>query len=291
MTKLGKRKAIARDASAAARRDRQQQLAARGEDGRASTEVDAGTAGAAAAEAAAAGLGDVASEGVNEDEGAVAVARGKTERVGRAEAAARAAIAERTGRAPRAATATRAAAAERAAGVVRAATEAAATATEAGAQAQVQRQEAWWPSNRPAQAALDRWHVATGKIWGEKRCCALCGVGALGGSKQCDLNLQLPSRLPNGDVAQHAPVALLNPVTAQAALGPDGRWWVCDWCRTSTLAAREHNVREHNRPACNHQTAQRQTRQTSKTKQATCHAALQRPPTTPPKQASPHIWL
>ena len=52
----------------------------------------------------------------------------------------------------------------------------------------------------------------------------LCGVGALGGSQQCGLKLQPPSRMANGEVAQHAPVALLNPVTAQTALGPDGRW-------------------------------------------------------------------
>jgi hypothetical protein len=48
--------------------------------------------------------------------------------------------------------------------------------------------------------------------------------------------------LPNSDVAQHGPVALLNFVTAEAALGPDGHWWVCEWCRKSTVAAREHNV-------------------------------------------------
>jgi hypothetical protein len=104
------------------------------------------------------------------------------------------------------------------------------------------RQEAWWPSARPAQAALDRWHATTAKIWGGKRSYALCGVGALGGSQQSGLKLQPPSRLPNGEVAEHAPVALLNPVTAQAALGPDGQWWVCEWCRTSTEVAREHNV-------------------------------------------------
>jgi hypothetical protein len=241
MGRHSKRRARSRGGSDAARRVRQQGLDATGEDGRASAEVEAASAAAAAAEAAAAGLAHAAGDNGRESivvetagdaRAAVAEVAERTRRVARVAAAARTA----------AAAASRAAAAARAAAAVRAATEAAGTAADAGAQAQGQRQEAWWASSRAAQAALRRWHATTAKIWEGKRCCALCGVGALGGSKQCDLKLQPPSRLPNGDAVQHAPVALQNFVTAQAAIGPDGQWWVCEWCRTSTVAAREHSV-------------------------------------------------
>jgi hypothetical protein len=84
------------------------------------------------------------------------------------------------------------------------------------AAAHVPRQEAWWEDAAAAQACLDEWDAKTSTIWGDKRCCALCGVGALGTTDFCQLRLQPPPQTEDGQLAPAPPALLLNSLTGSA---------------------------------------------------------------------------
>jgi hypothetical protein len=106
----------------------------------------------------------------------------------------------------------------------------------------VPRQEAWWEDAAAAQARLDEWDAKTSTIWGDKRCCALCGVGALGTMDFCQLRLQPPPQTEDGQLAPAPPAPLLNSLTGSASVSADGQWWQSKTCRGNTAFAKDHNV-------------------------------------------------
>jgi hypothetical protein len=108
--------------------------------------------------------------------------------------------------------------------------------------AHVPRQEAWWEDAAAAQARLDEWDAKTSTIWGDKRCCALCGVGALGTTDFYQLRLQRPPQTEDGQLAPAPPALLLNSLTGSASVSADGQWWQCKTCRGNRAFAKDHNV-------------------------------------------------